>query len=81
MTEDGNFPADSGYASVPSQLHADRLADLLLDPQEVVDTKTLDTNLVEVVHALLSPLYEKFDFTRLPLDVVQYELARLRARK
>ena len=41
---------------------------------------TLSANLVEVVHSLLSPLYERFDFTRLPLEIVQRELNRLRKR-
>lgn len=56
-----------------------RVDDVMLET--VVDSNALDSSLVEVVHALLSPLYEKFDFTRLPRDVVQYELARLRGRR
>ena len=40
----------------------------------------LGTNLVEVVHSLLSPFYERFNFTRLPLKIVQRELNRLRKR-
>ena len=31
----------------------------------IVAVDTLSANLVEVVHLLLSPLYERFDFTRL----------------
>ena len=45
-----------------------------------VAVDTLSANLVEVVHSLLSPLYERFDFTRLPLEIVQRELNRLRKR-
>lgn len=45
-----------------------------------VGLESLDSNLVEVVQALLAPLYERFDFTRLPIDVVQRELNRLRKR-
>ena len=45
-----------------------------------VDARALSANLVEVVHSLLSPLYERFDFTRLPLEIVQRELNRLRKR-
>ena len=47
----------------------------------MVDAKSLDANLVEVVQSLLSPLYERFAFSRLPLDIVQRELQRLRDRR
>ena len=53
--------------------------DVALSTSVAVDTLT--ANLVEVVHSLLSPLYERFDFTRLPLEIVQRELNRLRKRK
>ena len=52
--------------------------DVPLSKSVAVDT--LRANLVEVVHSLLSPLYERFDFTRLPLEIVQRELHRLRKR-
>ena len=52
--------------------------DVLLTTSVAVDT--LSANLVEVVHSLLSPLYERFNFTRLPLEIVQRELNRLRKR-
>ena len=52
--------------------------DVPLSTSVAVDT--LSANLVEVVHSLLSPLYERFDFTRLPLEIVQRELNRLRKR-
>ena len=47
---------------------------------KTVAVDTLSANLVEVVHSLLSPLYERFDFTRLPLNIVQHELNLLRKR-
>ena len=43
--------------------------------------KAVDANLVEIVQSLLSPLYERFDFTKLPLNIVQDELKRLRERR
>ena len=46
----------------------------------IVAVDSLKANLVEVVLSLLSPLYERFDFTRLPLEIVQRELNRLRGR-
>ena len=46
----------------------------------IVAVDTLSANLVEVVRLLLSPLYERFDFTRLPPNIVQHELNRLRKR-
>ena len=46
-----------------------------------VAADALGANLIEVVQSVLSPLYERFDFTRLPLDVVQRELNRLRKRE
>ena len=45
------------------------------------DAKAVDANLVEIVQSLLSPLYERFDFTRLPRNIVQDELKRLRERR
>ena len=38
-------------------------------------------NLAEVVHKLLSPLYEAFGFYELPLPLVQSELQRMRERR
>lgn len=35
-------------------------------------------NLAEVMHGLLTPLYERFDFFALPFELVDTELARLR---
>jgi hypothetical protein len=45
-----------------------------------VAVDALGANLVEVVQSLLLPLYERFDFTRLPLEIVQRELNPLRKR-
>ena len=37
----------------------------------------IDDNLVEVIHQLLSPLYECFNFFRLPFALVEEELAQM----
>ena len=39
----------------------------------------IDDNLVEILHAMLRPLYERFDFFDLPLRLVQEEVEHLRA--
>lgn len=44
-----------------------------------VDAQAIGTNLPEIVHPLLSPLYSLFDFFELPLQLVIEELARMRA--
>ena len=41
----------------------------------------IQDNLAEVVHKLLSPLYEAFGFYELPLPLVQSELQRMRERR
>ena len=46
----------------------------------LVDVSSVGANLVDVVHRLLSPLHELFNFTRLPVDIVGHELRRLRER-
>jgi hypothetical protein len=38
----------------------------------------IDDNLVEILHTMLCPLYERFDFYELPLRLVQEEVERLR---
>ena len=38
----------------------------------------IEDNLTEVLHTLLAPVYERFDFFQLPLALVQAEVARLR---
>jgi hypothetical protein len=43
-----------------------------------VDAQTIDANLPEIVHPLLSPLYALFDFFELPMRLVTDELAQMR---
>ena len=45
-----------------------------------VETQTIDTNLPEIVHPLLIPLYALFDFFDLSMQLVVDELARMRSR-
>jgi hypothetical protein len=44
-----------------------------------IETAAIDTNLPEVVHPLLSPLYALFDFFDLPMELVATELAKMRS--
>lgn len=44
-----------------------------------VNAQAIDSNLPEIVHPLLSPLYALFDFFELPMQLVVDELARMRA--
>jgi len=44
-----------------------------------VDAQAIGTNLPEIVHPLLSPLYALFNFFELPMQLVVDELARMRA--
>ena len=44
-----------------------------------VESETIDGNLPEIVHPLLSPLYALFDFFELPMELVVDELARMRS--
>lgn len=44
-----------------------------------IDASAIDTNLPEIVHPLLSPLYALFDFFELPMQLVVEELTRMRA--
>jgi hypothetical protein len=41
----------------------------------------MDDNLVEVLHSLLVPLYERFNFFELPLDLVRTEVGRMRSNR
>lgn len=43
-----------------------------------VDAQAIDTNLPEIVHPLLSPLYALFDFFDLSIQLVTEELSRMR---
>jgi hypothetical protein len=38
----------------------------------------IDDNLVEILHQLLSPLYERFDFFELPVVLITQEMERMR---
>jgi len=55
------------------------------DNEVTLDTEAtaaeMDDNLVEVVHSLLLPLYERFDFFELPLDLVRREIDRMRRQR
>jgi hypothetical protein len=46
--------------------------------QTLTSAREVDDNLVEVVHPLLAPLYERFSLFDLSLDLVRQELDRLR---
>lgn len=41
----------------------------------------LDDNLVAIVHPLLAPLYERFAFFELPIDLVRVEIGRMRSNR
>ena len=43
-----------------------------------VSVNQLQNNMVEVIHKLLKPLYEIFQFTQIPLDLVDKQLSKLR---
>jgi hypothetical protein len=49
--------------------------------ETVVPVASISPNLVEVVHKLLSPLYELFSFFPLRIELVQTELSRLRRNR
>lgn len=44
-----------------------------------IDAQAIDTNLPEIIHPLLSPLYTLFDFFELPMQLVVDELTRMRS--
>lgn len=44
-----------------------------------IDTLAIDSNLPEIIHPLLSPLYALFDFFELPMQLVVDEITRMRA--
>jgi hypothetical protein len=41
----------------------------------------MDDNLVEVVHSMLVPLYERFAFFELSRDLVRLEIERMRKNR
>lgn len=61
-------------------LHIDRICqtDEIILTAEVSVSQVQD-NLVEVMHQLLAPLYERFNFFSLPLSLVEEELERMRS--
>ena len=48
--------------------------------EDQVTPKQVQDNLVEILHTLLLPLYEHFDFFKLPLSLVDGEIQKLLAR-
>ena len=56
--------------------HTSRTDEITLTAQATPDQ--IRDNLVEVMHGLLTPLYERFDFFALPFELVDTELTRLR---
>ncbi|MDR7088597.1 AlbA family DNA-binding domain-containing protein [Cellvibrio fibrivorans] len=46
-----------------------------------IDTQAIDSNLPEIIHPLLSPLYLLFDFFELPMQLVATELSKMKAGK
>ena len=76
----------SGDASYLLQLQtqiarAQGLQDKFAEAHATLDgvREQLRDNLVEVMYALLTPLYERFDFFQLPFELVETELGRLRS--
>jgi hypothetical protein len=49
--------------------------------QTQATARQLDDNLVEVLHTLLSPLYERFSFFELPRDLVRMEIDQMRSHR
>ena len=56
-----------------------RTGEVALETQ--ITLSQVQDNLAEVVHKLLSPLYESFGFYELPFPLVQSELQRMRERR
>jgi hypothetical protein len=53
-------------------------ADNSVELQTTATAQQIDDNLVEILHRLLTSLYELFAFYELPLDLVRIEIERLR---
>lgn len=51
----------------------------MITVRTTVEANSIEPNLPEIVHPLLSPLYALFDFFDLPMQLVVDELARLRS--
>jgi hypothetical protein len=41
----------------------------------------MNDNLIEILHPLQAPLYERFSFFELPLDLVRAEVGRMRGSR
>jgi hypothetical protein len=61
----------------PIQWKSDETA---ISSEKLLDADNISDSLVEIVHELLVPLYEKFDFYRLPVDFVKDELELMLSR-
>lgn len=78
------FTGLEGRRLVSARLDAPLVGDRFVSKTGYVTLETqatvrqLQDNLAEVVHYLLSPLYEQFSFYELPLPVVQAQLQRMR---
>ena len=55
------------------------------DREATIETQAaateIDDNLAEVLHPMLVPLYERFSFFELPMQIVVEEIERLRERR
>ena len=69
----------SDWIIPPVGTYISRMGEVLLETQTTVSQ--VQDNLAEVVHKLLSPLYEAFGFYELPFPLVQSELQRMRERR
>jgi hypothetical protein len=58
-----------------------RSADNEVETEIEASAQNMDDNLVEVIHELLSPLYERFDFLQLGRDFVARQLDELRRNR
>jgi schlafen family protein len=47
----------------------------------VATSAEIEDNLIEILHPLLAPLYERFRFFELPMDLVRAEITRMRASR
>lgn len=57
------------------EMDVSRTDEIAMEAQ--VTPQQVDDNLAEVIHRLLMPLYERFSFFRLPMALVEQELARM----
>ena len=65
------------HFNAPSSMDGSSSTDEVLLRGQFTQQQVQD-NLTEVLHPLLQPLYEKFNFFKLPFDYVVEELQRLR---